>query len=413
MTAVAEEAGPRASSVLRQRPFLLLWAGQALSGFGSSMTTVALPLALLTAGHAVAAVAAVGTVSVVVALTARIPAGLLADRHNQRRLLIICDLIRLAAIATVALYVAVRPLPLWLAFGAVAITAAASEAFKPAHFRLIRQIVDTEQMPKAVSLSQARSYAAQLIGPAVAGILVGTRPELPFAVDALTFLASAVCIAAIGPVTTQAEPMTNPDKPGFWNQLTAGLRYVVQDTFLRQATLLFGALSFLFAVYDAGLILGVGREHGGAVVVGWALSTAALAGLLGSLAAPRLQRWLSLPRLVAAGPAVAAVLLLIAALTDRTVAFAAGFSAMCLLVPAINASLVGVIASSTPEEIFGRVAAANDFAVQLLQPAAPLFAALLLAGAPLLSTTAAVLAAGFTLLALLALALRTPTRSES
>ncbi|MBM9508896.1 MFS transporter [Actinacidiphila acididurans] len=414
MTTATLSARHQEPKLRHNRRFRMLWAGQVLSGFGSSMSGVALPLVLLAAGRPTTAVAVVGTAVALAGLTLRIPAGLISDRYDQRVLLIGCDLLRLVAIGTVAVWVAVRPLPLWLALGAVVVSAAATEVFKPSQFRLIRRIVTPGQIPSAISLNQARAYAADMAGPAAAGLLIGTRPAVPFAVDALSFLASAVCVAATvrglrpAPAVPEDAPAArHAQGPGFWSRLTVGLRHVARDPFLRRSTVFFSGLTVTFTMLGSTLLLGVGRESGGARAVGWALSTAALAGLLGSLSAPYLRRLLPLPVLVATGPAVATALLVTAWLTGSTLALVAGFSAMCLLVPAINAAVVAVMATSIPEEIYGRVGTANDFVVQLLQPCAPLAAGLLLVRGSL-ATTALVLAACFAVLAVLALTLPAP-----
>ena len=428
MTTATRVVGAPAAPLRHNRQFRLLWVGQALSAFGSSMSGVALPLVLLAAGHPVTAVAAVGTAVAAAGLAARIPAGFISDRYDERALLIGCDLVRLVAIGAVAVCAAVRPLPLWLAFGAVIVSAVAVEVFKPSQFRLVRRVVTEEQIPSAVSLNQARSYGAEIAGPAAAGLLIGLRPALPFTIDALTFLVSAVCVAAAVPAlrAVSAAPHAQPadgaaapagpgagkgPEPGFWHRFTLGWRHLARDPFLRRSTAYFCGLTVMFTAFGSALVLGVGREHGGAQAVGWSVSTAAVAGLLGSLAAPRVQRLLPLPAIVTIGPAAAALLLLTAWLTGATLAFVAGFSAMCLLVPVINASVSTVMATSVPKEIYGRVATANDFVVQLLQPFGPLAAGLLLSRS--LPTTAAVLAAGFGVLAILAVTLPTLGRART
>lgn len=426
MTTAPARAAGRATVLRHNRAFRLLWMGQTLSGFGSSMAAVALPLILLAQGESVAVVATVSTAVAVVGLAVRIPAGLLSDRHDQRSLLIGCDLARLVVIGAVAVWLTASALPLWLALAAVAVSAGAAEIFKPAQFHLVRRIVTEEQIPAATSLNQARAYAAGMAGPAAGGLLVGISHALPLAVDAVTFLVSALCVAALatGARTTPgagpepgARPMPADESrrrlarwrpaPGFLGRLTAGFRHLAHDPFLRGATVIFSGLTVAYSMFGSALLLGVGREPGGATAAGWALSTAALAGLLGSLAAPFLQRILPLPVLVAAGPAAAAVLLLTAWLTSSVLAFAAGFSALCLLVPAVNAAVVTAMVTSVPQEIYGRVTTANDFVVQLLQPCAPLAVGALLVTCSL-PVTGLVLAAVFAALALLALALPTP-----
>jgi predicted MFS family arabinose efflux permease len=409
MTSAATTGAP--APVLRgNREFRLLWVGQALSAFGSSMSSVALPLVLLVAGHPVTAVAVVGTTVAVAGLAARLPAGFVSDRYDQRLLLIGCDLLQCAAIGSVAAWVAVRPLPLWPALVAVVLATGAEEVFKPAQMRLVRQVVDTRQIPSAVALNQARGYAAEIAGPAAGGLLVSLGSALPFTLDALTFLFSAVCVTMIRRPAGGASPPEPKPESGrqerLWRRFTAGWRHLAVDPFLRRSSLYFSGMTVVFTAFGSALVLGVGSEPGGARAVGWAVSTAGVAGLLGSLAAPRLQRALPLRVVVTAGPVAAALLLVTAWLTGGTLAFVAGFSAVCLLIPAINATVASVIAVSVPEEIYGRVATANDFVVQSLQPLGPLAAGLLVSRS--LSLTALMLAACFAVLAALAVTLPAP-----
>ncbi|MGW6012215.1 MFS transporter [Streptomyces sp. NPDC055210] len=431
MTTEAVRADGGRTSVLRHnRQFRLLWVGQTLSGFGSSMAGVALPLVLLAGGHPPTSVAAVTTVVAVTGLLVRIPAGILSDHQDQRRLVIACDLVRLVVSASVALFLLAGPLPMWLAIVAVIASASAMEVFKPSQFQLIRRVVSSEQIPSAVSLNQARAYGVSMAGPAAGGLLVGVYPALPFAVDAVTFLASALCVAAMvsrkraatappkapavpepamaPPAPPGPEPVRQAPAAGFRDRLTVGFRHLAHDPFLRRSTVFFSGMTVVFSMFGSALMLGVGDRPGGAAAVGYAFSSAAMAGLLGSLAAPFLQRRLPLPVLVASGPAAAGALLTLAWLSGSTLAFVAAFSAMSLLVPAINAAVVSVMATSVPPEIYGRVTTANDFVVQLLQPCAPLAAALLLTTSSL-AVTALVLAVSYLVLALLAFTLPTPT----
>jgi MFS family permease len=421
-TTAAPTAAAPASALRRNRTFRLLWAGQALSAFGSSMSGVALPLALLAAGHPVTAVAAIGTAVAAAGLAARLPAGVVSDRFAERRLLIGCDLVRLAAIGALAVYAGFGRLPLWPAFGAVVVSTCAVEVFKPTQGRLLRRVVPPEQIASAVSLNQARTYGADIAGPAAAGLLTALRPELPFAVDAFTFLVSALCVAAAVPgrrgrAAATPEGPAREDapapqgtaarrSPGLWVRFTAGWRYLAADPFLRRATLYFCGLTVAFTATGTALLLGVGSGHGGARAAGWAISTAAVAGLAGSLAAPRIQRALPLNAVIAAGPTAAGVLLLASWLTGSTLLFVAGFSAMCLLVPVINAAVGTIMATSVPEEVYGRVATANDFTVQLLQPCGPLVAGLLVSRS--LPTGALGLGAALAVLAVFALTLPSP-----
>lgn len=395
----------------RNRDFWLLWTGQTLAGFGASMTFVVLPLLLLAAGASAAVAGTLGTASLVVGLVLRLPGGVLADRFDERQVLLVCDVVQFLAVAAAAVCVFFVPLPVAVALGLVVLTAVMQEAYRPANARLLRRIVPIDQMATAVSVSQARGYAASIVAPSVGGILLALDPALPLVVDALTCFASAFCIVALlaGRRPNPSPAPTAPDRPTepLRRQITVGWRYTMADPFLRAVSLYFAVLNLLFSAFLYTLMLGVGREPGGSVVTGLALSASAVAGLLGSLLAPLAQRRLSLPVVLAVGPALAAVLLAAVWTGAATVAFAGAFAALCLLTPILGATLATVLARVVPEQIYGRVNAANTFVSQILQPLGPLLAGLLLTSWSL-AGTASVYAVVLLALAVIAFFVPTP-----
>ncbi|MGP4110373.1 MFS transporter [Streptomyces sp. 4N509B] len=409
----ASAAAPPSSPPLRaNRDFRLLWIGQALSDFGSSMTFVVLPLVLLAGGYSTSVAGTVGTVILVTAMVARMPAGYLADRYNHRALMLAADLARFAVFAVVAVWTFAGRLPLAVAVAAVVVAQLGAELFKPSQSAVVRLVVPREQLPTAVSLNQARGYAAEIAAPAAAGLLVAVSLGLPLAVDAATFAASAVCVYLLSPTArasratplTAAPPTADEAEERFLRRLTAGLRYVAGNRFLRTLAVLSTGLNLLFQALVYALILGLGQGEGGSGAVGAAMSAAAVTGLVGSLVAPFLQRRLRIQVLVAAGPAVAGVLLAVAWWSGSGVAFAASFAAICLLTPVIGAALGVVLVTLVPREIFGRTTAAIGFVTEILQPLGPLAAGLLLATLPM-SGVAALFACCFAVLAVLALLL--------
>ena len=414
MTATAPLNTVNEPRLSRNREFRLLWIGQALSDFGSSMTFIVLPLVLLAAGYSATVAATIGTASLVVALVTRLPAGYLSDRYDQRTLMLLCDLLRMAAVGAVALYVLLRPVPIALALATVIVSDAALEVFRPAQNKVIRRIVPTEQLGAALSLNQARAYGADIAAPAAAGLLLSLSPSVPFTVDALTFGASALCVAAAvrsrrSTGTRASAPDPRPERARFRTEFTAGWRYLIRDPFMRCSAAYFAGINVAFSALAFALILGVGREPHGAVMVGTAMSAAAVVGLAGSLLTPLFQRRVSLKVTLAAAPALGAALLSLAWAGGGTVAFVAGFCALCLLTPVTAATFATIMAVAVPEEIYGRVTTTSSLLAQLLQPLGPLAAGLLLARLSLPST-AGVLAVALALLAGVPLALPAPTQ---
>lgn len=436
-TAAAATANATPPPPLRaNRDFRLLWIGQALSDFGSSMVFIVLPIVLLSGGYSSSAAGTVGTVMLITALVARMPGGYAADRYRHRTLMLVADLTRCAVFAVVTAWTLLGRLPLGVAVAAVVLAQLGAELFKPSQSAVVRLVVPRAQLPTAVSLNQARGYAAEIAAPAAAGLLVAVSLALPFAVETFAFAVSALCVYLLSPVAraSRAAPAQPADAAGeiraaggaaagggsggaaaagdeepFWRRMTAGLRYVARHRFLRALALLATGLNFLYQALVYALIIGFAQGDGGSGAVGAAMSVAAVTGLAGSVIAPFLQRRLRIQVLVAAGPGVSALLLAVAWRTGSDVAFAAALAAMCLLTPVIGAALGVLLVTLVPREIFGRTAASIGFVAELLQPLGPLAAGLLLAALPM-SGVAGVFACGFVALALLALFLPRPPK---
>ncbi|MGW2687717.1 MFS transporter [Streptomyces sp. NPDC001414] len=455
-TPAASGAAPAVVPLRANREFRLLWVGQALSDFGTAMTSLVLPLVLLRSGYSTSATSVIGTAVLVTAMVLRMPAGYLTDHYSHRRLMLVADLARLVTVGAVAVWTYLDRLPIAMAVITVVVAQVGVELFRPSQNATVRRVVPAVQLGTAISLNQARAYAAGIVAPAVAGLLIAASLWLPFAIDAATYAVSALCVLALYRPLRRAEAARRADRdagagagdgaggtgertPGgadpareeaedseeavlahmsgtgakseprerFLPRLTAGLRYVVRNPFLRTIAGLAAGENFAFQALAYALLLGIGREHDGAAAVGLAMSAAAITGLTGSLIAPFLQRRLRMQTVMASGPALAGVMLAVAWYTDSGIAFAAGYSALCLLTPVNGAVFGTILATTVPENIYGRTTTALGFVAEILQPLGPLAAGLLLSYLSL-SGTAALFALAFALLAALALLMPSP-----
>jgi hypothetical protein len=399
-------ASPR--PLWRNRDFGLLWTGQVMSDFGAGTTVLLLPLLLLAAGHSSSVAGTLGTVVLGTALLLRIPAGYVADRTPTRPLMVGCDLLRLLMIAVIAGCAYLGDLPVAVALLGVFVCQVSTELFRPAQSRVLRAAVPVDQLPSAVSLNQARAYAASIVAPSLAGALMLFGTGLPFLVAALTFGLSALCVLGV----TGVHPA--PVGPGkrLFPEMTAGLRYLAKDPFLRSAAAYFALLNLVFAALRFALLLSLGESGGaGAAMAGGALSVAAAAGLLGSLLAAWAQRHLPARVLFALGPALGPVIILTGHAFSPELALAATYATLCLFTPVIGVVLIAWLTGAVPEDLLGRVGSATGFVSELLQPLGPLIAGLLLSavGVPSTAVVFGVVLAG---LAVAALAVPAPLRAQ-
>jgi MFS family permease len=350
--------------LLRRGPFALLWAGATVSTTGDAMSWVALVwLVYRQRGQAgdVAVLAAAYTAPVAVG---GLLAGGLLDRFDRRRLLAADSLVRGLAFLTVPVAAALGLLTLthlYLVAACYGLLKMVSLAGFPT---LIPAYVDDADLQRANALEGLSFGASQAAGAALAAVLlplVGAVPLL--ALDALTYLAYAVCLARL----PAGRPVAAANGDGRRRSLLAVVGLVWRTRPLRSTTAMFmlfnigeGALLVFLPVYSGQL--GTGVAGYGLLVS--AVTVGELAGSIGAgaVAVDRLG-----PRIVAAQLAAAALLagLLLRPPLVPTLVLLAAFGAMTTPMTAWAQTLRMRL---TPEGLQGRLFALLRTAMQATPP---------------------------------------------
>jgi MFS family permease len=360
----------------RNREFNLLWISQSLSDLGNAISSLAVPLLVLELTHSPVQAGLVGTVGLVVMLLCRLPAGVLADRLDRRRLMLTCDAIRLVAYLVLG-FVVLDGMASIAAVTAVVVVASACNAFfGTAEHSSLRNIVAPSQLPAAVARNEARSYGTGLVGPPLGGLLYGLGQSLPFFGDALTFLASLVGVALVH------RPLQQPraGKPaGNASALAEGFRFVFRNPFLRAVLLIAAPLNLAISGIIFTIIVTLQRHQTPPAVIGTVETVVAVGGLLGALVAPALQQRLPLPSLIRGICWAAAGFMAISALLTSSVLAAVPVAIAVFLGPASNAALFGHQAAITPDRLQGRVVSVVIVVATSAAAVAPLLAGVLIA----------------------------------
>lgn len=260
--------------------FARLWWANAVSAFGSFIGSLALAFTVVeTLGGSTASVAALAVAGQVSAMAVAAHAGLLADRLPARRALVAADLVRAAALICVPLAHRLGLLHLGLLLAVSAVTGAANVLFNSAAQGLVPALVPAEGLVRANSRLASATAAAEIAGFALAGVLADRLgPPGAVTVDALSFVASAVCLAALPPAL-RARPR-RPRRRASLSELLAGFAFVRNEPVLRSllATAALADIGTAFAsvsylVYLAGEVgfagstLGVIFAIGGATAI--------------------------------------------------------------------------------------------------------------------------------------------------
>ncbi|MET8569237.1 MFS transporter [Streptomyces sp. NPDC004783] len=183
----------RAERPVWSRDFALFFAARAVARLGDTMLPVALAAGLLQHGYGA------GAVGLAMAATAAAFAGLvvfggvIADRFSTRKLMIGADLVRLAAQALTAVLFFSGHVVLWEICAIGFVNGVAGAVFQPGVASTVPRLAsDIQGANGAIRVAES---AAQLAGPAVAGLLVGfASPGGVFAAHAATYAVSALCL---------------------------------------------------------------------------------------------------------------------------------------------------------------------------------------------------------------------------
>jgi MFS transporter, DHA3 family, macrolide efflux protein len=216
LTAAPEEAEltatvppERALSLLRRRDFRRTYTAVVISELGDSFHYVALMwFALVSAGPL--GVLAVRLADSVPALLFGLHGGLVADRRDRRRTLVLSDLARGAVLVPIALAGLAGELDLWMLVVAAFILETATSYFAPAYGALLPTLVERRNVQAANGLVRASAEALRVGGwAAAAGLLVFMPLSAFFLLNAATYFVSAALIAGVrarGTTTVESAP---------------------------------------------------------------------------------------------------------------------------------------------------------------------------------------------------------------
>ncbi|MFJ4525620.1 MFS transporter [Streptomyces sp. NPDC088810] len=377
----------------RNRDFLLLWGGSAVSLLGSTATTIAYPLLVLALTGSPFAAGLAGFVALLPALLLQLPAGALVDRWPRRRLMIWCDALRALGAVTVAVASAlgVLGLPLVLAVGFA--EGALTVFHGLAAHAAVPNVVPRSQLSLALSRNEARGRAAVMLGTPLGGVLFGLGRAVPFLADALSYLVSLTGLLFI----RKEFEAGRPERAGsMGEQVREGLRWLWRQPFLRTTTLLVAGSNLMFRALFLVTIVLAGDLGASSAGVGLMVGVAGGGGVLGSLAAPWFARRIGLGALVIGANWAWAVLMAVIALSRDPFSLAAAYAAMWFVGPLWNVALGSYQLDITPDRLRGRVLAAMSTLSNGVLPIGSLLGGLLLDSAG--ARTAALALAGWMVL---------------
>ncbi len=237
----------------RDRDFRRLWSGQVVNAIGNQITRITLPFQVYALTESTLALAALTAAQLVPIVLFALGGGSIADAVDRRRLMMTTQTLLAAnslALALVASGVLGSQPPLAAILVLAFIAAGLGAIDQPARTSAVPRLVPPERLPAAIALNQLSSQAAQVIGPAIGGLLIAVIGiDGAYGVDVVTFVLSILAIRRIRPLP----PLAGASRPGL-AAVREGLEFAFRHRLLLSTfvidlnAMIFGMPAALFPV---------------------------------------------------------------------------------------------------------------------------------------------------------------------
>lgn len=276
---------------LRGRPFALLWSGQTLSLLGDRIFQVALAWWVLEETGSAVAMGTVFVFSIIPMLIFLLLGGALVDRFPRLWLMLISDSVRGLVIGIMALLAFTGQLVIWHIYIISLISGFVEAFFDPAYRAAVPEVTPTDDLTSANSLTSLTYDLSGIGGPAAGAVLValGGTP-LAFALDALSFFVSALCLLPI--LKLAKAPQSEEESHGILGDIRQGLVTVFASPWLWVTISVAGISNIAYAgPMEVGLpFLLKEHRHADVSVLGLFYSAASIGSVLAAIWLGRLPR---------------------------------------------------------------------------------------------------------------------------
>ena len=273
----------------RNRDFLLLWSGQLVSTAGTQITDLALPLLILAITHSPTQAGIAAACGTVPRFLLALPAGVLVDRLDRKRVMIACDVLRALALASIPLAYMLGRLSMVQLYIVSFVLGTGFIFFYLARVSALPRVVAREQLPAAVARQEAADSIVTLAGPPLSGIVFGLGRALPFLLDAVSYVVSAVSLGFIR-VPFQRERAEQETAANIWSDMLVGLRWLWHAPLVRFMSLIYAGFALFLSPFELGVIVRAQGQHTSPFGIGLIFAAGGVGGLGGALLGPHLQR---------------------------------------------------------------------------------------------------------------------------
>ena len=279
---MATSDGPRLTRALRSRNFRLFFGGQSISLVGTWITRVATSWLVYRLTGSLLLLGIVGFCGQIPTLVLSPFTGVLVDRWNRHRLLVITQVFSmLQSLALAVLVFSGHITVTWILVLQVAqgiintFDTPGRQAF------VVEMVEDRADLPNAIALNSSMVNASRIIGPSIGGVVIAAVGEgWCFMADAISYLAVIASLLAMTVQPRERPPRVTSAR----EELVDGFRYVSRFLPVRSALTLLALISLLGMPYSVLMPAIATRQlHGGANTLGFLMTASGVGALAGAL----------------------------------------------------------------------------------------------------------------------------------
>lgn len=350
----------------RHGDFLRLWGAQTVSQFGSQISAIALPLvAVIALDVSAFQVALLGAVEMLPFSLFALPAGVWVDRLPRKPILVLADMGRGAALATIPLAWSLGALTIWQLYAVGFVVGLFTVFFDVAYQSYLPSLVARDLLLEGNSKLEISRSAAQIGGPGLGGVLVQAITA-PYAIvaDAVSFVWSALLV---GRIQRREDPVVPTEERSMRRELVEGLRYLLGDPRWRAIALNVATFNFSAnAAFSIFLVYAVRELDLSPATIGAVVALGNVGWLLGAMLAARVSSRIGIGRTLILGGALSGFGGLLVPLAPKSFPIpflVASEMAIALGIVLYNVTGISLIQALVPQRMLGRMNASRRWIV--------------------------------------------------
>jgi MFS family permease len=360
----------------RNRAYLLLTTGRFAQAIGAGVGTFAVPLLAFELTGSVAQAGLISGIGQVGALVATLPAGVVADRVDRRRLLVLAATTGTVLWATALVAGLAGALSGWHLAAVLFGSSMVSAFVNPASGGALRAVVPPAQMANAMAVNQGRMAAVGLFAGPIGGLLYGMAHVLPFVASVVGHAIEAVAVSLVRePLNRERTELSHP-----LADLREGLRFVGAVPLFRAVLVLITLLNLTAIALVVVVNLELVRTGTDPRLIGLVDACAGISMLAGAVVAGPIVQRTRVGRFGLLTIGLLVVALAVMALVPTYWVFVSMLAFGVFLYPALNAGFTGYLTVIVPDRMMGRATSLLGLTGLIAAPAAPVLGSALLEG---------------------------------